>query len=371
MTFDWNSVGSAPALDEAEISVFGPGYGECIVIHMGHGKWAVVDSCIESRKKDADSKPVAEKYLRQLGVSIETDVNLIVGTHWHDDHIQGLGRLLEISKNAKFCCSPALTNKEFITYIASLNTGALATDGAKIREFYKILLLLKDRKEIPRYAGGSKRIISSKVNGLGCDVLSLSPSDHEYQIFLQNVASLIPTPNAPKRSAALPSPNLNAIVLHLDFSKFSVLLGSDMEVHSLQSRGWNNVIDEANISGVQKSALYKVAHHGSETGHHSQIWTNLLEINPISVTTPFNRSNKLPTDRDKQRLIGLSRAYLTAPPMARKSKEFEPAVTRSLKESSIEIRTIDTTIGMVRLRQNISNGTDWQVERFGAAAEII
>src|SRR6516164_161156 len=32
-----------PRPDQVEISVFGPSYGECIVAHLGHGNWIVVD----------------------------------------------------------------------------------------------------------------------------------------------------------------------------------------------------------------------------------------------------------------------------------------------------------------------------------------
>lgn len=36
-----------PALNEVEISVFGPGYGEAIAVHTGNGNWLLVDSCID------------------------------------------------------------------------------------------------------------------------------------------------------------------------------------------------------------------------------------------------------------------------------------------------------------------------------------
>ena len=58
-----------PKPDEIEISVFGSGYGECIVIHVGSGKWVIIDSCM-----DASQEPISLKYLRELGVSVEKDV---------------------------------------------------------------------------------------------------------------------------------------------------------------------------------------------------------------------------------------------------------------------------------------------------------
>jgi glyoxylase-like metal-dependent hydrolase (beta-lactamase superfamily II) len=77
-----------PLRDEAEVSVFGPGFGECVVVHIGRGEWVVVDSCL-----DAESgRPVALEYLKQLGVDVATQVSLVIATHWHDDHIWGFRR---------------------------------------------------------------------------------------------------------------------------------------------------------------------------------------------------------------------------------------------------------------------------------------
>ena len=77
-----------PDSDQIEVSLFGPGYGECVVLHVGDGAWVIVDSCI-----DQDDNPVALKYLNEIGIDLAQNVNLIVATHWHDDHIRGLGRL--------------------------------------------------------------------------------------------------------------------------------------------------------------------------------------------------------------------------------------------------------------------------------------
>ncbi len=52
-----------PNPDEIEITVFGPGYGECIVIHAGSGKWFIVDSCL-----DMTGLPASIVHLNSLGV---------------------------------------------------------------------------------------------------------------------------------------------------------------------------------------------------------------------------------------------------------------------------------------------------------------
>jgi len=55
-----------PAVDELEVSVFGPGVGECVLVHFGEGEWMVVDSCLDR----ATSRPAALDYLTELGVDV-------------------------------------------------------------------------------------------------------------------------------------------------------------------------------------------------------------------------------------------------------------------------------------------------------------
>ena len=50
--------------DELEISIFGPGYGEAIALHLGFGKWVLVDSCLEPKS----GKPAQLQYLESLGI---------------------------------------------------------------------------------------------------------------------------------------------------------------------------------------------------------------------------------------------------------------------------------------------------------------
>ena len=88
-----------PEYDEFELSLFGPGVGECIVIHLGAGEWIIVDSC----KGERD--PAAIEYLKSLKVSLEHEVKLVVATHWHNDHIRGLDTILSKCPVASFFAS--------------------------------------------------------------------------------------------------------------------------------------------------------------------------------------------------------------------------------------------------------------------------
>jgi glyoxylase-like metal-dependent hydrolase (beta-lactamase superfamily II) len=81
---------SLPSREEIDVVVLGPGFGECILIHIGEGDWIVFDSCLQS----GTDRSAALVYLDSIGVKPETAIKLICASHWHDDHVGGLARLL-------------------------------------------------------------------------------------------------------------------------------------------------------------------------------------------------------------------------------------------------------------------------------------
>lgn len=84
-----------PAPDEVEVCIFGPDFGECVLVHFGSNRWFVVDSC----EYPGISEPVAIHYLQQLGLAA-TVLERIVITHWHNDHCKGISRLAAAAPNA-------------------------------------------------------------------------------------------------------------------------------------------------------------------------------------------------------------------------------------------------------------------------------
>ena len=86
-----------PVGDEFEVSVFGPGVGESVVVHTGGGRWIVIDACEDSRSGTV--APLA--YLRNMGLDVAECVDWVVATHAHDDHISGFGRVVIECSNAQ------------------------------------------------------------------------------------------------------------------------------------------------------------------------------------------------------------------------------------------------------------------------------
>src|SRR5450631_3851410 len=104
----------APAENEIEITLFGPGFGEAIAVHLGHSEWLLVDSCIDP----ATNEPAAETYLNAIGVE-PSCVKGLVASHWHDDHVRGFGRLAEIYRDAELNISSVFSDKEARVFFAA------------------------------------------------------------------------------------------------------------------------------------------------------------------------------------------------------------------------------------------------------------
>ena len=381
VTFAWSEVGAQPHSDEIEITTFGPGFGESTIIHIGDGKWIIVDSCIDTTDA-TDRRSVAEKYLRAMGVDLACQVELIVATHWHDDHVRGLGQLLYSCKSARFSCASSLLNKEFITYIEEMATGATATAGAKVSEFRSVLRVMREGSRKPiKYSSAGRELLTWRAEELShresCVVRVFSPSDEEYSIFLRDLASLHPKHGEAKRAAVARIPNLSSVVMHLQFDSFAILLGADMETHSCNLRGCAAAVDEAIERRADRSVIFKVAHHGSINGDYPGIWKNLLLDTPVCIVTPFNklpRSKKLPTDADVTRLSQRSgKLFLTSQPGNAMPIHARDSVTqRSLRESGIKLQNIAKNLGAVRLRRKVGAcAMTWNTELLGAAFEIL
>ena len=133
-----------PEPDEIEVSLVGPGYGECALVHIGDEKWVIIDSC-----KDADDRPAALAYLSHLGVDPAESVCLIVTTHWHDDHIKGMADLVEACPHAIFCCAAALLENEFLARLGALEGSEDTPTGYNMRELFNVIKLLASRSTNP------------------------------------------------------------------------------------------------------------------------------------------------------------------------------------------------------------------------------
>ena len=133
------TINQPPDPDEVEVSLFGPGFGECVIVHLGNNLWIVVDCCLELSSR----RPAPIYYLEQLGREVEQAVVLVVATHWHDDHIEGITELIEKCPNAKYAVTSAFGNHDFISAIAPWVADAGLIDTLGCKELKKLCTIRK------------------------------------------------------------------------------------------------------------------------------------------------------------------------------------------------------------------------------------
>ena len=154
--FENLQVKTPPQSNEVEISLFGKGFGEALVVHVGDGRYIIVDSFINPTTKN----PVAEDYLNSLGVSMD-NVVMIISTHWHSDHVAGLYKLFTQCKNAKFVTYPIISQAKFNTF---LELGHTYTEKSSTEEFSRILQKMLDDKKSPMLAIHNKLIYNKNAS---------------------------------------------------------------------------------------------------------------------------------------------------------------------------------------------------------------
>ena len=345
-----------PARYELEVSVFGPGIGECVVAHLGDGAWIVVDSCVHPRSK----VPIAIDYLESLSVDIATQVRLVVATHWHDDHIKGLAETFEKAASAKFVNSAAYPLHQ-LTRLVSVGNWATPQSSAT-REYAAIFKILSERRGAGERSDAvgpiralANRAILSLPAGTGrvvdAAVHALSPSDAICARSEEALSRALSVVNEKRRPAA-PGANEHSVVLWLKIGVLDVLLGADLEHVPGSNEGWKDIIGST-ARPLGMAFCFKVPHHGSTNADCPDCWTGLLREKPIAVVTPYSRSG-LPRTTDLDRLCSrTSDVYLTSDASNFGLPRRENAVEKTLREVAVAGSRKAITgqqIGHVRVR---------------------
>ena len=198
---------ATPDHEELEITLLGPGYGESVVLHIGCGEWVIVDSCI-----DPDGNPRSLRYLESIGVNPSEAVVLLVATHWRDDHIRGMEKVVETCRKASFCCSAALLKREFLTVVDAWGRRSLAQAGSGVREIFGVFTHHVAKETKPIFALANRRIYLSEQ----CEIWALSPSDTLFKKFLVSIGGLLTAEGQTK--TRIPDPDPTMLPSHFGFA---------------------------------------------------------------------------------------------------------------------------------------------------------
>lgn len=370
-----NDFFSPPSQDEIEVTLIGTGggYGESIVLKINNDDWIIVDSCVNPETK----RPLSIEYLEKIGVDYASKVKHIICTHWHDDHILGISKALELCTNAVFCMPCVNDTKKFVHYV-SLDSSKLKKGSlASFVEFKNCLDIidLRDNKTIRRLKSDlaiySNQMSLSNNKKITNQLFSLSPSESVITNFDKEIATLLNDFGMSKKAVVEKSANENSSVIYFKYGEFSALLGADLEVTPKKNEGWKDIYNNS-VLIKGKSIIYKIPHHGSENGYDQSIYNKLIDPNAISKLSTWNRSSKLP----QQKMIDVYKShtnnlYMTSTVnTSKKPKKRDKGTEKIIDLFSRSLTEVKFNEGIVRTRHSLIDEKNITVETHGTAFKI-
>lgn len=364
----------APAPDEIEVSVFGKGFGEAIAVHVGGHRWIAIDSL------SIGQISVTHHYLSGLGFDPKDHLDVVIATHWHDDHIRGLAQLFESAAAAEMIVPLAMLKTEFIKFAAAFSGQSSTKFSSGVEEFGKILEIAAARHKPNTayplrmaYNGyvGYRKPSGSLPHGQQVSLEALSPSNFDVAAFLHRIGQVNPEAKLLQR-APLYRPNDVSAAYWLQIGNDAVLFGADVENSSGVNSGWNAILN-APVQPIGKASLLKIPHHGGVSGHNDKMWSQFLTEGSIGTLTPWTKGgNRLPSGADIARLItATAESYSTGPSANGKTATQPFSVAKALSKDKVSLQRVANKIGQVRHRGKVLDGKiAWTTTLFGEACNL-
>lgn len=350
-----------------KVVIFGRGTGESILVELEQNEWMVVDCFRNPHSK----KPAAITYLENKGLDPQTCIKKIVITHFHQDHIAGMLELIQNSSpTADVYISRALTVSEANEYYSTLDSLHSEPENSGVSELCRILEYLydNDRKVT--------RLDQNKVIHNGQDYLisAISPSDVDSDKSQATFISLLSecdrgtTPQASKIN-----PNHFCVVLSIQCKQTDsfALLGADLEVTKDNQGGWDAAMNSIMAPKANSIQLFKIPHHGSETGFHQKTWdSHVKKDQVVSVLTTFDRQS-LPRDDYIKIYGGYSKHLLATTNPKSKATALSRNSLNILKNKAPNVKILASApknkFGYV---ETLSSGDSVSFEKFDDAVEL-
>lgn len=359
---------SPPNKNEVEVTVIGTGggYGESIVIKASTDSWIIVDSCIHPVSKE----PLSIHYLKTIGVDLNS-VELIICTHWHNDHIKGLHKALLQCPNAEFCFSNVNDLGKFLYLCdldyAKVNKGTVGSTD----EFAKCCELMLNRGQF-NISAYCNSVVFVNRDPIDFVMHALSPSPKTINDFNLEISNLITEFGENNTAMLNNSPNDKSVALQFSFGNHRVILGADLEIGDSEHNGWRHVLKNCLVIDKNiKSNLYKIPHHGSNNGYLKEIFDVLINKDGILKITPYNSSG-LPREEMikvyKSHSVNLFSTSLPKEPT--RSKKREMSIEKFIDRMA-DVVEIKFNYGIIRSRIDYTSADAiWDTELFESACKI-
>jgi hypothetical protein len=234
--------------------VFGPGYGEFIVVHVPPHGWLAVDGCV------AADESWPQRFFEEQSV-LPTHILL---THPHQDHAAGLVELIDDATLGSPASWPLLGVLEpplRLPAVPNVEAGFHGQDADGVLSAMRTRWQQQPQTRwnltpgVSRALGSGVATVLSPVGMTGGD------------------------------------PNERSTALEIEWEGTRVVLGADL-VES-PGKGWSRVL--AARSSARSHVGLKVPHHGSPKALHPPLLQRLANESPsLPVLTPYSKGLKLP-----------------------------------------------------------------------------
>lgn len=356
--------------DVVEVSLFGSGYGECCLIHLGGGAWMMIDSLLD----ESDSQP-ALGYLQELGYPPEECVRLIVASHWDDDHTQGLAAVLQTCTAADFACASIFSEKEYLSLQRLGQRDELP--GTSGFEFVKVFELLGKRaKGNPpalevSWCSADRPIWTRPADGSipAVRISSLTPSNASISMTMAATTGM--GVGQSMRSVSFRKPNHCSVVIWASIGDRRLLLGADLDNTGHAGTGWNGILASTHRDS-SVAEVFKVPHHGSPNAWEDRIWTELLTPDPVALVAPWSLGgNYLPQDADRERICAkTTKGHLAAPAGRRRARSGNPTVDKLMSDEVSRRYSAGGSVGRVTARAHAQGDQQWEIIRIDPAEAL-
>ena len=350
--------------DLVSIIVFGPGYGESIVIYIPHLGWGVIDSCLYRVKRNTINP--ALEYLKSKNV---THLSFLILTHPHKDHFQGFNLIIDhfLGQIDRICYYSGDGIREYRTFLTKKHIlrepglVALANIFKKFAQAKKAgahILNISERTEIVRRdTYGNQEV----------EIIALSPSEDSIKKYVQLLHKAISIKDGEFLSDINDRKhNLLSSAILCKIGGLSLIFGSDLEAGDNKYMGWKGVM--RNPDSLDLSAHFvKVPHHGSENAFYEPIWKEFSKNNsPVSVITPYDReSDPLPRIKIIRKIANLSNtiAITAKTKTVRPNKIYDGKIVKNMHGvRSWRYLVKPDQIGCVKLSQSSINGNVFDID---------
>jgi len=283
----------------------------------------------------------------------------VVATHWHDDHIKGIAKVLAAAESAKFVDSAAYAyDPQLLARVVTAGsmTGAYASATDEYNSINQVLLARRKKGEGksaigPVHAVANRKLLSlfDRARGVNAEIVALSPSDGTLSRAQTELSEALLAIKERRRPISRQGPNQLCVALWLKVGAVEAILGADLEHVAGITEGWNAII-ASQERPAGRAGIFKVPHHGSKNADCPECWTELLCVGPVAVVTPFSPA-RLPGPTDLNRLCRQTKqVYITGDYTRYKLPRLNRTVEKTLRENNIKRRALEGKMGHVRIR---------------------